>query len=281
MFDQLDRPITKKEYRPKELGRPPNSGRQAVVDHVLSISPGVNASDTAVSYIEGGRAQARRHLDGLNPVKYGSSRNHLDGAVTRLSPYIRHGVIGLRDVRDIALEHAAPNKAEKFIQQLTWREYWHRLHCDFPDHIWQDIEPYKTGFTSSDYADDLPDDIAQGRTGVACIDQFILELLETGYLHNHARLYLAGYICHWRRVKWQAGARWFLTHLLDGDLASNNLSWQWVASTFSHKPYYFNLENVAKFSGSNIDTCEENNAPLAGSYAALYERLFPTLEPKS
>lgn len=72
-----------------------------------------------------------------------------------------------------------------------------------------------------------------------------------------------------------------LTHLLDGDPASNNLSWQWAASTFSHKPYYFNLENVTKFSGEDVDTRPETNAALDDSYEALYQRLFPNLEPVS
>ena len=63
-------------------------------------------------------------------------------------------------------------------------------------------------------------------------------------MHNHARMYLASYVVHFRRVRWQAGAEWFLTHLLDGNEASNNFSWQWVASTLSQKPYIFNLENV-------------------------------------
>jgi len=126
----------------------------------------------------------------------------LDGSVTRLSPYIRHGVIRTVDVRDRALEVATSKPSQKFIQQLAWREYWQRLYKENPDRIWTDVEPYKTGFTPSDYADELPKDIEAGQTGVACIDQFISELLHTGYIHNHVRLYLAAYICHWRRVKW-------------------------------------------------------------------------------
>ena len=129
--------------------------------------------------------------------------------------------------------------AEKFIQELAWRDYWQRIYASYPDRIWQDVEPYKTGFDAAEYEDDLPEDIVKGETGVACIDQFIGMLVETGYLHNHARMYLAAYIVHWRRIRWQAGARWFLRHLLDGDPASNNLSWQWIASTFSNKPYIF------------------------------------------
>jgi len=254
--------------------------RDSVISRVRAISPNLSDSDTQVSETRGGLEQAQSRLKQLDPQKYGSSRNHLDGAVTQLSPYIRHGVMQLTDVRDQALEISNAKESEKFIQQLAWREYWQRLYKEFPERIWHNVEDYKTGFSPSDYADELPEDISSGKTGVACIDGFIKDLLSSGYLHNHARLYLAGYICHWRRVKWQAGAQWFLSHLLDGDPASNNLSWQWVASTFSHKPYYYNLENVAKFSGDDVDTREENNLPLAGSYEDLYERLFPNLGPK-
>jgi deoxyribodipyrimidine photo-lyase len=88
-------------------------------------------------------------------------------------------------------------------------------------------------------------------------------------------MYLAAYIVHWRRVRWQAGARWFLQHLLDGDPASNNLSWQWIASTFSNKPYIFNLENVAKYCGADINTVPRHNLVLDQSYERLNDLLFP------
>ena len=125
------------------------------------------------------------------------------------------------------------------------------------------------------YAAELPADIAAGETGVACVDQFIATLVETGYLHNHARMYLASYTVHWRRVSWQAGARFFLEHLVDADPASNNLSWQWIASTFSNKPYIFNLENVAKYCGPDINTIPRHNLVLDKSYERLSELLFP------
>jgi len=280
MFNRLDDrlPLAQSEFAP--VVTPDASDREAVIAAVKSLSPGLDAVDQAVSTVRGGKTSAQTRLSMMDPDCYGRTRNHLDGAVTRLSPYIRHGIINASDVRDKALENTSAKNAEKFIQQLAWRDYWQKLYSEFPDHIWNDVEDYKTGFSERDYADDLPEDIANGETGVACIDQFIQILLETGYLHNHARLYVAGYVCHWRRVKWQAGARFFLTHLLDGDPASNNLSWQWVASTFSHKPYYFNLENVAKFSGDDIDMRFKTNKPLAGSYEALFEQLFPNLEPQ-
>jgi deoxyribodipyrimidine photo-lyase len=82
---------------------------------------------------------------------------------------------------------------------------------------------------------------------VKAIDAAVRQLYATGYLHNHARMWLASYCVHLRKVHWRAGADWLYAHLLDGDLASNHLSWQWVAATFSSKPYLFNASNVAKF----------------------------------
>ena len=94
--------------------------------------------------------------------------------------------------------------------------------------------------------------------------------------YGHARMWLAAYVVHWRRVRWQAGARWFLQHLLDGDPASNNLSWQWIASTFSHKPYIFNKENLQRYT-ENV-YCEHcplrNSCPFDATYEQITKKLF-------
>ncbi len=227
---------------------------------------------------EGGRLAAERALARVQPAAYARTRNFGDGQVTRLSAYIRHGVISLNEVRNRALERVPrAEEAEKLIQELAWRDYWQRVRAEHPQWMWSDIEPYKTGFDSAEYALEMPTDIVEGRTGVACLDYFIGELIATGYLHNHARMYLAAYVVHFRRVRWQAGAKWFLEHLLDGDLASNNLSWQWVASTFSNKPYVFNLENVMRYFGRTVDVRAESNRELDASYEELDARLFPRL----
>ena len=77
--------------------------------------------------------------------------------------------------------------------------------------------------------------------------------------------------------KWQAGAKFFMTHLLDGDLASNNFSWQWIASTFAGKPYIFNLENVHKYCHQTLAIDPEQNREIDGSYEEISARLFPNL----
>ena len=215
-------------------------------------------------------------MEKLDPSEYARSRNFLDGGVTRLSPFIRHGTITLNEVRNAALLAVDEAKeAEKLIQELAWRDYWQRLYAAEPDAMWQDREPYKTGFSPNDYSADMPEDILDGETGQAAIDCLITELKKTGYLHNHARMYLAAYIVHWRRVKWQVGAKWFLWHLIDGDLASNNFSWQWVASTFANKPWFYNLENLQKYCGDKVNTSASDNRAFDHSYEELDLILFP------
>ena len=272
----------------------------------------------------GGRRAAEARLALMDPAGYGASRNHLDGAVTRLSPYIRHGVLTLAEVREavfarlrereagsgpastvqqgelFSMPHAggtggwSPTQrraGEKLIAELGWRDYWQRLWHQWGDGIWQDREPLKTGHPPRAYAPDLPPDLTSAATGLACMDAFAAELMGTGWLHNHARMWLASYVVHWRRVRWQAGARWFLQHLLDGDPASNNLSWQWVASAFSHKPYLFNRANLERFSsGRYCAGCPAagrggagtpGGCPFEASYEGLQARLFRPIDPRA
>jgi deoxyribodipyrimidine photo-lyase len=250
--------------------------RDSLIAYVKALAPWAEGER---SYIQGGRQKAEKKLNNIDPISYASTRNFGDGNITRLSPYIHHGILSLNEVRNYALTKCSePVQIIKFLQELAWRDFWQRTLNAHPQWAWEDIEPYKTGFSSQDYADALPNDIAQGKTSVACIDAFIQELIHTGYIHNHARMYLASYVVHFRRVKWQVGARWFLQHLLDGDVASNNLSWQWVASTFSHKPYIFNLENVDKYFGNVVDTSPLTNQPLHASYETLTARFFSNKE---
>ncbi len=252
--------------------------RNELIAYVHQEFPTAARIDDMASVVRGGRAAAEAALACIDPVAYAATRNRLTGAVTRLSPYLRHGVLSLAEVRDAALRAAQPPQAAaKLINELGWRDYFRRVYGALGGAIWRDQEQYKTGWSATDYADDLPADIPAGETGLACIDAFSRDLRKTGYLHNHARMWLAAYVVHFRRVKWQAGARWFLTHLLDGDPASNNLSWQWAASTFSHKPYIFNRENLEKYTdGVYCRGCPlRGRCDFEGSYAHITQRLFP------
>jgi deoxyribodipyrimidine photo-lyase len=228
----------------------------------------------------GGRQAADALLEAVDPPRYARSRNHLDGAVTRLSPYIRHGIVTLAEVRDLALERSG-ERAAKLINELGWRDYYQRVYAKLGERVWDDQEPYKTGYAAAEYAPELPSEVEPGETGLACMDAFAQDLARTGYLHNHARMYVAAYVVHWLKVRWQAGAVWFLRHLVDGDPASNNLSWQWVASTFSHKPYIFNRANLERATDDRYchGCARADDCPFAGNYDALAARLFPELEP--
>jgi deoxyribodipyrimidine photo-lyase len=251
--------------------------RQDLINYVRSQFP--QAIDPEhISATLGGRQAAEQALRQIDPVDYARSRNFLTGAVTYLSAYLRHGVLSLSEVRDAVLAKVPPDEADnKLITELGWRDYWQRLYVVLGDQIWQDQEPYKTGFAVAEYQSELPEDVASGQTGLVCMDQISDQLRRTGYLHNHARMWLAAYLVHWRRVRWQTGAHWFLEHLLDGDPASNNLSWQWVASTFSHKPYFFNRENLERYSqGKYCRRCPlYGQCDFEGSYEQLSDRLFP------
>jgi deoxyribodipyrimidine photo-lyase len=254
--------------------------RDELIDYLRSAFPTAVAVDDTIPATRGGRSVAERLLEAIEPARYAATRNYLDGAVTRLAPYLRHGVLSLAEVRDVALRKAdTPQQAARLVSELGWRDYFQRVYRVLGLGIWRDLEPIKTGWSAADYADTLPADILAGETGLACIDAFSHALRTTGYLHNHARMWLAAYVVHFRRVRWQAGARWFLTHLLDGDPASNNLSWQWVASTFSHKPYMFNRENLEKYTGGiYCRVCAlQGRCVFEGSYEQLTARLFPRL----
>lgn len=234
---------------------------------------------------QGGRAAALAALASIDPATYARTRNDLAGAITRLSPWLRHGVLSTAEVRDAALACvASPMEAEKLISELAWRDYWQRIYASLGETIWNDLEvPAATSSQPSVAA--VPEDVLTASTGMACVDAFVRELHSTGFLHNHARMWLASWLIHTRGVHWQAGAAWFLSHLLDADPASNTLSWQWVAGTFASKPYIFNRENLERFTAGRFcrDCSLAGRCDLEGSYDDLAARWFvgePTERPR-
>ncbi len=211
---------------------------------------------------------AHARVAAVRPADYARSRNHLDGAVTGLSPYITHGLVSLPEVLAGVLNRQPLDVSHKFVFELGWRAYFR--------HVWQHrgagiLQSLHAGVLPDEaYTPTLPDDIRQARTGVPAIDCAVRTLYATGMLHNHARMWLASYVVHLRKVHWRVGADWLYGHLLDGDLASNHLSWQWVAGTGSSKPYLFNAKNVARYApaawhsaGSVIDRSYEALDELA------------------
>ncbi len=197
-------------------------------------------------------AEVVSRLDRLHPATYARTRNALDGAVSGLSPYFTHGLVSLPQAAIRLARHHRLGYDDKLVFEFGWRAFFHHVwhHAgDGGDAILKAMKPVK--LWSGRYSDTVPADVREGRSGVPAIDSAVRVLYATGYLHNHARMWLASYLVHIRKVHWRAGADWLYGHLLDGDLPSNHLSWQWVANQFSSKPYYFNAGNVAKFAPSS------------------------------
>jgi deoxyribodipyrimidine photo-lyase len=207
-------------------------------------------------------AAAQARIAAVRPAAYARTRNALDGAVTGLSPYITHGFVTLTDVLAGVTARHPLDMQHKFVFELGWRAYFR--------HVWQHrgegiLRSLHEGLLPDDaYAGELPAEIRTACTGLPVVDEAVRTLYTTGMLHNHARMWLASYVVHVRKLHWRAGADWLYGHLLDGDLASNHLSWQWVAGTGSRKPYLFNADNVARYApaswhspGSVIDTSYE------------------------
>jgi deoxyribodipyrimidine photo-lyase len=205
---------------------------------------------------------AHSQLTALDLATYARTRNHLGGAVSGLSPFLTHGVMDLPSAALAVSGQAAFNPKHKFIFELGWRAYFQHVWQHLGDAIFTSLRP--SILPDSAYTDTLPNDVRLGHTNIPTIDLAVRQLYDTGYIHNHARMWLASYLIHIRKVHWRTGAQWLYAHLLDGDLASNYLSWQWVAGTGSSKPYLFNADNVAQFAspmwhcaGTVLDTTYE------------------------
>ena len=210
-------------------------------------------------------ASVLKKIDAINPVKYAHSRNYIDGQVNYLSPYISRGVISTKQVlASLQGKGYSFDQLEPLIQQLCWRDYFQRIAQvkDINTEIKQVQEFVKH------YA--IPLSILKAKTGIQAIDQSIETLFESGYMHNHSRLYLAALICNIGKSHWLHPAKWMYYHLLDGDWASNACSWQWVAGANSSKKYYANQENINKYTAS-----KQRNTYLDTSYEVLPEMEIP------
>ncbi len=193
----------------------------------------------------------------FDPKNYASTRNYKSGSVSRLSPYISRGVISTRYVYDNLVQRFKDIKPfEKFVQELAWRDYWQR--------VWQkhDIDEDIAHHQDRMSHFDLPEAVLNASTGIEAVDEAIEELYETGYMHNHMRMYLASIVCNMGQYYWKEGARWMYAHLKDADWGSNALSWQWVAGSNSSKRYFANQENINKYfesdqSGTFLDRTYE------------------------
>ena len=188
-----------------------------------------------------------KRLDDIDPIAYEKSRNFTDGAVTQLSPYISRGVIDTKTV----LMHLVKRgfkyyHVQKFVQQMAWREFFQRVWQTEGERIHTDLKQEQ----GARFQQGMSLSVDEAATGIEAIDASIEQLKSTGYMHNHVRMYVAFMTCNLAGFHWRDPARWMYYHLLDGDWASNALSWQWVAGTFSSKKYIANQENINTYTNS-------------------------------
>lgn len=202
--------------------------RERVVEPPLPRPTGVRWR-TAV-----GEELAKERLRTFCEEAYPEARDRpdLDGT-SRLSEHLRHGEIHPRTV-------LAGTNEPTFVTELIWREFyadvlWHR-----PDSAWGDLRTLDMEY---DADDELVEAWRQGRTGYPFVDAGMRQLLATGWMHNRLRMVTASFLVKDLHVRWQIGARHFLAHLGDGDLASNNHGWQWVAGTGTDAAPYFRIFN--------------------------------------
>ncbi|MDX5402960.1 MAG: DNA photolyase [Rhodobacterales bacterium] len=189
---------------------------------------------------------------------YARMRNHDLGAgqhvhVSTLSPWIRHRLVTEAEVLRAVLARHSLTAAEKFVQEVYWRTYWKGWLEQRPA-VW---EMYQQGLraaldqvqTQSGLRGNWAD-ACTGQTGIDAFDHWAQELVQTGYLHNHARMWFASIWIFTLRLPWELGADFFLRHLLDGDPASNTLGWRWVAGLQTRgKTYLARPDNIETYTG--------------------------------
>ena len=193
------------------------------------------------------------------------------GAVSRLSPYLRHRVITEQDVVAHVLARHSLDAAETFVQEVLWRTYW-KGWLEMRPSVWRRFLDERDRQRDAFHDHRALADAENGQTGVEGFDDWARELVETGYLHNHARMWFASIWIFTLRLPWTLGADFFLRHLIDADAASNTLSWRWVAGLQTvGKTYLATSDNIARYTNGRFAP-----AGLAREALALTE---PPIEP--
>ena len=202
-----------------------------------------------------------------NLGKYAADRNFDPGPENRnntslLSQYISHRIIDEQETIRAAYQKFPFKKIEKFVQEVFWRTYW-KGWLEMRPQVWndynQDLNNLQNELNSSNYKEAI-----EGNTKIPCFNDWVLELKEFGYLHNHARMWFASIWIFTLGLPWQLGADFFLKHLLDGDPASNTLGWRWVAGLHTKGKHYLASEwNINKFSAKKYEHLNLNEQAQA------------------
>ena len=222
------------------------------------------------------RAAALARLAEFMPVagRYAAERNYVRPGhpnISRLSPWVQKRLLLEEEVAAAARERWPFEAVEKFVQEVYWRTYWKGWLEQRPEawSRWVEAVPRLRDALSAEQRSTLEAALA-GRTGIAGFDDWAKELVATGYLHNHARMWFASIWVFTLKLPWELGAACFYEHLLDGDVASNTLSWRWVAGLQTPgKTYVARADNIAHYT-------DGRHVPQASQLASA---AFPITEP--
>ena len=208
-------------------------------------------------------------LDKLNKYlesdisNYNAKRNFDFGVADRrnvscLSPYITHRLITEYETTKLVLKKYPFQKVDKFIQEIFWRVYW-KGWLELRPKVWADfIEDLKTIKEDKNYLKAI-----NGETEIQCFNDWVKELKNFNYLHNHTRMLFASIWIFTLELPWQKGAEFFMKHLYDGDAASNTLSWRWVAGIQTKgKNYLAQSWNISKFTNNKYKNVKLNETAL-------------------
>lgn len=205
------------------------------------------------------RAAGLRKLHAFAPdagVRYAKSRNFDFGPerranVSMLSPYVRHRLVAEQELIETALLHHSLAEADKFVQEVFWRTYfkgWLEQHPAVWTHYRQTVAGLIHHLQEHQEILDRYNTAVEGNTGIDCFDAWARELVTYGYLHNHARMWFASIWVFTLQLPWQLGADFFYRHLIDGDPASNTVSWRWVCGLHTRgKTYLARVSNIANY----------------------------------
>lgn len=216
--------------------------------------------------------------------QYASERNYDLGPtdrsnVSRLSPWIRHRTLTEEHVTAAVLQRHSLHQAEKFVQEVVWRTYW-KGWLEHRPAVWRsylaDLECLRGELAAGGALLKQYDGAVEGQTGIDCFDFWVAELKQFGWLHNHARMWFASIWIFTLNLPWQLGASFFYDHLLDGDPASNTLSWRWVAGLQTiGKAYTARADNIARYTKGRFDP----HGQLAPEALPLPSNGHPVFEP--
>ena len=198
-------------------------------------------------------------------INYTSKRNYDFGPIDRknvscLSPYIAHRLINEYEISKKVLSKHPYQRVEKYIQEIYWRVYW-KGWLELRPKVWDDfVGDLSTIEESENYHLAII-----GQTKIECFNDWVKEIKEYNYLHNHTRMWFASIWIFTLGLPWQKGAEFFMKYLLDGDAASNTLSWRWVGGLQTKgKHYLAQTWNISRFLSKQYKNIElrENTLPL-------------------